>query len=357
MREGPVHQWTWNQNPGVRRRGCVGLQLNFGTHALTLSRTESKELGKKFSYDGWRRDADEAEKHHARQANSTEASDILNSMRRKQQLHSGDRSHPFIRKLDALTPTLSYDGWKEEARVIEWPGGDSIFLGLSMTESGVDILLARMRRKQAKCDGDRSHKDLRELDELKAALSYDGWRRDADQAEEEHARYGQASAMLDKMRRKQAKFDGDRSHKNLRELDELVARLARSMRIPSASAPVPEAPTSAVLWDADTTPIQRLIEEVLAGKSCALSCLGLQPHLTHPKETIRARFRVLAIRLHPDKESHSQATEASSSKCGPLTAGSWRPNSGCLYATKNQRCLGHPFPKALKIVLYLQCLK
>eukprot|EP00964_Phaeocystis_antarctica_P106618 scaffold71463_cov62-Phaeocystis_antarctica.AAC.1 len=57
-------------------------------------------------------------------------------------------------------------------------------------------------------------------------------------------------------------------------------------------------------------PIQRLIEEVLAGKSCALSCLGLRPHLTHPKKTIRARFRVLAIRLHPDKESHPQATEA-----------------------------------------------
>ena len=233
-------------------------------------------------------------------------------MRRKQQLHRGDRSHPFIRKLDALTPTLSYDGWKEEARVIEWPGGDFIFFGLSMTESVVDRLLARMRRKQAKFDGDRSHKDLRELDELKAALSYDGWRRDADQAEEAHvATYGAASArMLDTMRRKQAKFDGDRSHKDLRELDELIARLARNMQIPSASAPVPEAPTSAVLWDADTAPIQRLIEEVLAGKSCALSCLGLQPHLTHPKKTIRARFRVLAIRLHPDKTSHSQATEA-----------------------------------------------
>ena len=84
-------------------------------------------------------------------------------MRRKQQLHRGDRSHPFIRKLDALTPTLSYDGWKEEARVIEWPGGDFIFFGLSMTESVVDRLLARMRRKQAECDGDRSHKDLLEL--------------------------------------------------------------------------------------------------------------------------------------------------------------------------------------------------
>ena len=88
---------------------------------------------------------------------------MLDSMRRKQQLHSGDRSHPFIRKLDALTPTLSYDGWEEDARMIEWPGGDSLFEGLSMTEFGVDRVLARMRCKQAACDGDRSHKDLREL--------------------------------------------------------------------------------------------------------------------------------------------------------------------------------------------------
>ena len=206
-----------------------------------------------FSYEGWRRDADEAEEHHARFGG---ASDMLDSMRRKQQLHSGDRSHPFVRKLDALTPTLSYDGWKEDARIIEWPGaGNNVFEGLGMTEYFVDRVLARMRAKQAECDGDRSHKDLRELDEL-------------------------------------------------------VARLAKGMQVPSASAPVAEDPTSAVLWDADTAPIQRLIEEVLAGKSCALSCLGLQPHLTHPKKTIRARFRVLAIRLHPDKTSHSQATEA-----------------------------------------------
>merc|ERR1711935_943996 len=122
------------------------------------------ELKTALSYDGWRLDAGEAEKQHATRPYSREASDILDSMRRKQQLHSGDRSHPFIRKLDALTPTLSYDGWEEDARMIEWPGGDSLYEGLSMTEIGVDFVLARMRRKQAECeDGDRSHKDLREL--------------------------------------------------------------------------------------------------------------------------------------------------------------------------------------------------
>ena len=88
--------------------------------------------------------------------------------------------------------------------------------------------------------------------------------------------------------------------------------------------------------DAVTLPIQCLIEAVLTAEPCALSCLGLQPHLTHPKKTIRARFRVLAIRLHPDKESHSLRRPKPSSKCGPLTTGSWRTSSGCLYAI----CLG-----------------
>merc|ERR1712194_766808 len=113
------------------------------------------ELKAALSYDGWRWDADKVEERHARFGG---ASDMGDSMRRKQQLHSGDRSHPFIRKLDALTPTLSYDGWEEDARMIEWPGGDSLYEGLSMTEIGVDFVLARMRRKQAECgDGDRSH--------------------------------------------------------------------------------------------------------------------------------------------------------------------------------------------------------
>jgi len=211
------------------------------------SRKERNELEMIFSYDGWPRDAKRAEELHRTYPRLVP--DILDKMRRKQQVHSGDRSHKYIRKLDALTPTLSYNGWKDDARKVEWP------------ETG-------------------------------------DW---GDTA---------AEKMFEVMRTKQAEHDGVRDHKNLRELDELVARLARNMQVPSASAPVPEASTSAVLWDADTLPIQRLIEAVLAGKACALSCLGLQPHLTHPRKTIRARFRVLAIQLHPDKESHPQATEA-----------------------------------------------
>ena len=345
------------------------------------SRNEQNALATIYSYEGWRHDAELAETMHRKAFDcflDTRTAKILDTMRRKQQVHNGDRSHEYIRKLDALTPTLSYSGWQDDARCIEWP--TDYYRGGCYTPSQVEAQFELMRKKQAEHDGDRSHKHLRELDDLRAALDYEGWRHDAELAETMHRKAfdcfldtrtakildtmrrkqqvhngdrsheyirkldaltptlsysgwqddarciewptdyyrggcytpSQVEAQFELMRKKQAEHDGDRSHKHLRELDELVARLARNMQVPSASAPLaPEAPTSStVLWDADTLPIQRLIEEVLGGKSCALSCLGLQPHLIHPKKTIRARFRVLAIRLHPDKASHAQAAEA-----------------------------------------------
>ena len=114
-------------------------------------------------------------------------------MRRKQQVHNGDRSHKYILRLDALTPTLSYSGWQDDARSIEWPTNYP-------HDCYVDVSV-----------------------ESRFVL----------------------------MRTKQAEHDGDRSHKNLRELHELVARLARNMQVPSVSAPTaPEprpAPSSGML--------------------------------------------------------------------------------------------------------------
>ena len=176
-------------------------------------RKEWSELRVIVLYDGWRRDAEQAEKMHREYPNLVPG--ILDTMRRKQQVHSGDRSHPFIRRLDALTPTLSYNGWKDDARAIEWPR-----------------------------NGRRYY----------------------------HAH--QVEEMFELMRTKQGEHDGVCDHKKLRELDDLVDRLATNMQVPSASAPVPEASTSAVLWDADTLPIQRLVEEVLAGKLVCSELLG-----------------------------------------------------------------------------------
>ena len=117
----------FTNGPGIKTLasagvGCVGLQLNFGTHAHAQSRTEPKELKTKFSYEGWKQDAEIAEERDIKYPEHPICAwAILDTMLRKQQVHDGDRSHPFIRKLDALTPALSYAGWEGDARNIEWP--------------------------------------------------------------------------------------------------------------------------------------------------------------------------------------------------------------------------------------------
>ena len=163
--------------------GCVALQLNFGTHALAQSRTEPKELKTKFSYEGWKQDAEIAEERDITYPEHPICAwAILDTMLRKQQVHDGDRSHPFIRKLDALTPTLSYAGWEADARKLEWPettSRDSVYT-LSSRRMGMrggefDSELELMRRKQGThvkkqnnyvLGSDRSHANLRRLDDM-----------------------------------------------------------------------------------------------------------------------------------------------------------------------------------------------
>ena len=148
--------------------GCVAVQMNFGTHALTQSRTEPKKRETTFSYDGWQMDAELAEERDIEYPNNPKAMGaILDTMLRKQQVHDGDRSHPIIRKLDAVTPTLSYAGWEDDARKIEWPEAKSpesqscpgfywkselvlsgVGGGVGMREADVDFALEKMRIKQ-----------------------------------------------------------------------------------------------------------------------------------------------------------------------------------------------------------------
>ena len=131
-----------NNGPGVVALasagvGCVVLQETFGTHARRagLAHSQASDSPRAripadttgmetiFSYAGWKVDANQIEENHA--SNPTKASAILDTMLFKQQVHGGggDRSHPYIRKLDALTPTLSYAGWEADARQIErWSG-------------------------------------------------------------------------------------------------------------------------------------------------------------------------------------------------------------------------------------------
>ena len=169
--------------------GSVALHMNFGTHAcraLTQLRTEPKKCETTFSYDGWQMDAEFAEERDIEYPNNPEAMEaILDTMLRKQQVHNGDRNHPIIRKLDAVTPTLSYTGWEIDARKIEWPEANStesqyerrqlrfivlsgIGAGVAMRGRDVDFALEKMRIKQIQHEivtesSDAKHRRLNDI--------------------------------------------------------------------------------------------------------------------------------------------------------------------------------------------------
>ena len=106
---------------------------------------------------------------------------------------------PFLQKLDAIEPTLSYQGWQQDMVKIE----ESYIQGWGEeTRDAFDEL----RRKQERHD--QVLQWLRELDELKATLNYEGGQDEAAKIEEELARDVVSRTytpvwVMDKMRRKQ----------------------------------------------------------------------------------------------------------------------------------------------------------
>jgi hypothetical protein len=232
-------------------------------------------------------------------------------MRDKQRVHSGDRSHPDLQALDALSKTLSYSGWTEDVSKVKayhWKG------------TFIRDALGNMRRKQREHSGDRSHPVTRALDALSptlscpgSQLSYPGWQ--ADVAEVAQCTRGSLifyndrmwMRALERMRERQRVHSGDRSHPNLQALDTHIKWLAAMMAAPSPSAP--QAPEADGGFN-ESMPIAQLIEHVLARKGCALGCLGFAPGFAYPTAVIRKRFQTLALRLHPDKEPHPDAQQA-----------------------------------------------
>ena len=133
----------------------------------------------------------------------------------------------LLRELTELEPTLSYKGWQEDAAESE-KYYTLTYLALLVKK------MSEMRHKQQRhgdVHGVRSDPLLRDLDELKATLSYDGWHEDAAEVEKvyitcpEHSR-----GSMDQMRRKQQLHDARKVTvpqppimilKLLRELDPL----------------------------------------------------------------------------------------------------------------------------------------
>ena len=93
---------------------------------------------------------------------------------------------PFLQKLDAIEPTLSYQGWQQDMVKIE----ESYIEGLvglhRATSREASEAFCELRRKQERHD--KVLRWLRELDELKATLNYEGGQDEAAKIEEELAR-------------------------------------------------------------------------------------------------------------------------------------------------------------------------
>jgi Zinc finger, C3HC4 type (RING finger) len=142
-------------------------------------------------------------------------------MKNKQRLHEGDRTHPDIVALDSLS--FSYKGWetdKEEA--IRRHTGDCMTFNLG--SYGFESLLNKMKKKQKMHQDRDSLPGLVELDN--EVFSYPGWEVDRAICEKFFVEYSTSSTAdcfyrkFVAMKNKQKLFEGDRSHPEVRALDE-----------------------------------------------------------------------------------------------------------------------------------------
>jgi len=152
------------------------------------------------TYPGWEGDVKEAEEEHFKNFKAS-FTQCLKSMQNKQAAFVGDRSHPELVKLDALAQTTTYPGWEEDLKKAEEQHFSSNAIG-----PGFDRCLHILIEKQHMHIGDRSHPRLVQLDAL--SLTYPGWEGDVKEAEEEHFKNFKASftQCLKSMQNKQRAF-------------------------------------------------------------------------------------------------------------------------------------------------------
>ncbi|KAL7491145.1 hypothetical protein ACHAWT_000592 [Skeletonema menzelii] len=127
----------------------------------------------------------------------------------------GDRSHPKLKLVDALKQELTYDGHKNDLRLME----QAHFDGVSVR---FDRIHHRVREREKMSKGDRSHPNLVRLDKLMTNVTYDGWNDDLRAAEKKHLdRPRHFDSVLKEIERKQKISVGDRSDEELKFLDSL----------------------------------------------------------------------------------------------------------------------------------------
>lgn len=178
-----------------------------GDNVLQLSK-----LRHTLSYPGWQEDYIHAE--HGVLTETRDFQDVfLFKLEEKQRMHDGDRSNERLIRLDAHV--FTYPGWQLDVQKLEE--------GHVLHKNGIffDNALQGMINKENVYNGDRSHRNLTELDRLRKALSYPGWEQDFISAEQHHLIRPDdfQDSIIFMLVEKQRMHYGDRSHKRLRQLD------------------------------------------------------------------------------------------------------------------------------------------
>ncbi|CAB9529410.1 expressed unknown protein [Seminavis robusta] len=177
-----------------------------------------QQLG--LNYPGWEADKAAAEKIFVEHSlYDVLMQEKIIGMRRKQRLHETGDDRSQIPHLHTLDSTMfTYQGWqtdKEDAekRLV----GDCSVLQLGSYHNKYN----QMKKKESLSSGDRSNIDcLREMDNTH--LSYPGWQRDVEIAEQIYVQYVTPVRFYEKlhaMQNKQRLMEGDRSHPDIAAMD------------------------------------------------------------------------------------------------------------------------------------------
>ena len=127
-------------------RPLLLILLAHGAAAISLD--DILRVERTLTFQGWRRLARETRHDYIRYPSS--ASRGLETMKLKQRLHDGDRSHPSIVALDETKASLSYPGWRSDAAQAEmvWGLHHGCHTFRRNLPEDIDFMVARMKRMQ-----------------------------------------------------------------------------------------------------------------------------------------------------------------------------------------------------------------
>lgn len=225
--------WEADKDEAERRLtgDCTVLQLgSYKSLLLRMKKTEAlysnrgsidclQELDSiDFSYPGWQIDKTNAEKIFTDYPTTHRFQEKVTTMKNKQRLYNGDRSHPVIVALDETI--FTYPEWEEDRKEAEKRHcGDCTLFQLGVS---CNFLYDKMVKKQRMHENREHVAVLKELDSID--FSYPGWEKDKQVAEQYFAEFSTTDRFYDKvtaMKNKQRLYNGDQSHPEIAALDSI----------------------------------------------------------------------------------------------------------------------------------------